>query len=246
MPDRKTNFFSPYSQVTHKNIDVPFIIPIAKMKSLFICLANSKKFGERCVAGIEVKKAGGSYQPVVKDGRTKWLRPISKLQHGAVSEHLVGGINLMDIIEIDVEELCPNGYQSENATYKPESMKKIGNIRLSEENMDRLIDIDQNYLFGNRGKAVSEDVIDEIDRSLTLIKVTDFQISKRGSDGQHRIDFEFNYNRYDLPITDITFTHKYSENEELLDNTNCLYLALSLGIYHNGWHSKLVAGVIYF
>ena len=208
------------------------------MKSLFICLANSKKFGERCIAGIEVKKTGGSYQPVVKEGRPRWLRPISKLQHGAVGEHLVGGINLMDIIEIDVEELCPNGYQSENATFKPESIKKIGNIRLSEENLDRIIDLDQNYLFGNKGKAVSEDVIDEIDRSLTLIKVTDFQISKRGPDGQLRIDFEFNYNRYDLPITDIAFIQKYSENEALLDNTTCLYLALSLGIYHNGWHSK--------
>jgi len=218
---------------------------VAKMKIIFICLANSKKFGERCIAGIEVKKVGGVYQPVEKEGRPNWLRPISKLQHGAVDENLVGGITLMDIIEIDVEELCPNGYQSENATFKTESIKKIGNIRLSEENMDRLIDMDQHYLFGNRGKAVSEDVIDLVDRSLTLIKVTDFQVNKRDTDGQLRIDFVFNHNRYDLPITDINFIQKYSENEALLESKNCLYLAISLGIYHNGWHSKLIAGVIY-
>ena len=137
------------------------------MKTLFICLANSKKFGERCIAGIEVKKDGNVYQSVEKEGKPKWLRPISKFQHGAVGGDLVGGISLMDIIEIDIEELCPNGYQSENATFKPESIKKIGNIRLSEENLDRLIDMDQNYLFGNRGKAVSEDVIDSVERSLT-------------------------------------------------------------------------------
>jgi hypothetical protein len=216
------------------------------MKGLFICLANSKKFGERCIAGIEVIKAGGTYQPVIKEGRLKWLRPISKLQHGAVGEHLVGGINLMDVIEIDIEELCPKGYQSENATFKPESIKKIGNVRLSEENLDRFVDMDQNYLFGNRGKAVSEDVIDSLNYSLTLIKVTDFNLNKRDSDGQLRIDFVFNNNRYDLPITDIHFIQKFGENETLLENTNCLYLAISLGIYHNGWHSKLIAGVLYF
>jgi hypothetical protein len=36
----------------------------------------------------------------------------------------------MDIIEIDVEEFCPNGYQSENATFKSASIKKAGNILL--------------------------------------------------------------------------------------------------------------------
>ena len=146
------------------------------MKTLFICLANSKKFGERCIAGIEVKKTGTAYQPIEKEGKPKWLRPISRYQHGAVGEDLVGGINLMDIIEIDVEEFCPSGYQSENATFKPASIKKVGKIRLSDKNLDRLIDMDQYNLFGNRGKAVSE----------------------------------------------------------------------SLGIFHNGWHSKLIAGVLYF
>ncbi|MGB5157473.1 dual OB domain-containing protein [Desulfobacterium sp. N47] len=216
------------------------------MKTLFICLANSKKLGERCIAGIEVKKVGGTYQPIEKEGKPKWLRPISKYQHGAVSEDLVGGIRLMDIIEIDVEKLCPDGYQSENATFNPASIKNIGNVRLSEENLDSLIDMKQYNLFGNRGKAVSEDVIDSVDHSLTLIKVTDFQVNKKESDGQLRIDFEFNNNHYGLPITDIDFIQKFSENETLLENTSCLYLAISLGIYHNGWHSKLIAGVLNF
>ena len=216
------------------------------MIRFFLCLSNSKKFGERCIAGIELKKDGKKFHPVEREGKPCWLRPISKSQHGAVGEGLVGGINLMDIVEIDVEELCPNGYQSENATFKPESIKKIGNIRLTEENLDRLIDMDQTCLFGNRGRAVSEDVIDSVGHSLTLIKVTDFQVNRRDSDGQLRIDFEFNHNRYELPITDIDFIQSYNENEALLENTNCLYLAISLGIFHNGWHSKLIAGVLYF
>jgi hypothetical protein len=216
------------------------------MKTLFICLANSKNFGERCIAGVEVTKVSGAYEPVEKEGKPKWLRRISKCQHGAVGEDLVGGINLLDIIEIDVEESCPNGYQSENATFKPESIKKIGNIRLSDKNLDRLIDMDQYNLFGNRGKAVSDDVIDSVEHSLTLIKVTDFQINRKDSDGQLRIEFVFNHDRYDLPITDIDFIKRYNENEALLKNTDCLYLSISLGVFHNGWHFKLIAGVLYF
>lgn len=209
-------------------------------------MANSKKFGERCIAGIEVKKVGRAYQPVEKEGKPKWLRPISKYHHGAVGEDLVGGINLMDIMEIDVEELCPHGYQSENATFKPESIRKVAKIKLSEENLDKLIDMDQNNLFGNMGKAVSHDVIGSVNHSLTLIKVTDFKINRKDSDGQLRIEFVFNYARYDLPITDIDFIQRYNEDETLLENTNYLYLCISLGIFHNDWHSKLIAGVLYF
>lgn len=215
------------------------------MKTLFICLANSKKFGDRCIAGIEVKKIGDAYQPVEIEGKPKWLRPVSRNQHGAVGENLVGGIRLMDLIEIDIEELCPNGYQSENATFKPETIKRIGNIRISEDNLDRLIDMSQNYLFGNRGKAVSVDVIDSLDHSLTLIKVTDFQVYKKETDGQLRIKFIFSYDSYDLPITDIDFIKKYNEDETFLKNSSYLYLAISLGVFHNGWHSKLIAGVLY-
>jgi len=119
------------------------------MKTLFICLANSKKFGERCIAGIEVEKVGEVYKTVEKEGKPKWLRPISEFQHGAVAEDLVGGINLMDIIEIDVKELCPNGYQPENVTFKSKSIKKIGHMKPSEKILDRLIYMDQYNLFGN-------------------------------------------------------------------------------------------------
>ena len=216
------------------------------MKTLFICLANSKKFGERCIAGIEVKKTTTSYQPVEKEGKPKWLRPTSKHYHGAVREDLVGNINLMDIIEIDIEEYCPSSYQSENAMFRSSSIKKLGNIILSEKNLDKLIDMDQYNLFGNRGKAVSHEVIDSVGHSLTLIKIKDFEINRRETDGQLRMDFEFNHDRYDLPITDIDFINKYNEDENLLENVNCVYLTISLGVYHNGWHSKLIAGVIYF
>jgi hypothetical protein len=68
----------------------------------------------------------------------------------------------------------------------------------------------QTNLFGNRGKAVSAEVIDMVGHSLTFIKVTYFEIFRRESDGQLRMKFEFNHNTYDLPITDMDFINKFN------------------------------------
>ena len=214
------------------------------MWTFFVCLANSKKFGERCVAGIKVEKAGGAYHPEVQDGKPKWLRPVSKLPHGAVAEHLVGEFRLMDIIEVYIEEYCPSSYQCENATFRAQSIKKIEKISPSEEILDRFVDMEQNDLFGNKGKAVSDDVIGSIGHSLTLIKTDDFHIMKRNSDGQLRIKFKFSHVYYDLPITDVDFIRNYGKMESSIKSARYLYLTISLGILHNSWHSKLVAGVL--
>ena len=173
------------------------------MKTLFICLANSKKLGDRCVAGIEVEKIDNTYQAIKKQGKPNWLRPISKSQHGEISKALVSKVSLMDIIEIDIEEKCPKGYQAENVTFKSDSIKKVGAINLSEENLELFIDKEQHYLFGNKGKAVHEDDINSLNHSLTLIKVTDFEVNRKGDDNQIRINFQFNKNRYDLNGGDV-------------------------------------------
>jgi hypothetical protein len=214
------------------------------VKSLFICLANSRKFGERCIAGIQVAKNGAEYQPVEEDGKPKWIRPISKTEHGAVDERFVGGISLLDIVEIEVEEFGQNGYQSENAIFKPASVKKIEKLQISDSGLDSFTDMNQHRLFGNTGKAVSDEVIDSVTNSLTFIKVTDFQVIRK-ENKQLRMKFGFNNVSYDLPITDTDFERKYDENKTILKDINRLYLTISLGLLHNGWHSKLIAGIVY-
>jgi hypothetical protein len=56
-----------------------------------ICLANSKKNGDRCIAGIDICTE-------------KWIRPVSKLQDGKipVNRSLVNGKEpqLLDILDI--------------------------------------------------------------------------------------------------------------------------------------------------
>ena len=139
------------------------------MKKYFICLANSKKYGERCIAGIEVSKNENSnYTIVNKDSKPKWIRPISGEEHGEVASNLVSSINLLDVVEIEGIEEIPNGYQSENIKFLPTSLKVIGHISNSHENLELLLDNHQANLFGNRGKAIHPDTIQTVNKSLRV------------------------------------------------------------------------------
>ena len=105
------------------------------MKRLFICLANSMKYGERCIAGIEVKKRPNDTFSVVKknDKQLQWLRPVTSSEYGQVSRELVENIQLLDICEIETIKNCPKGYQSENITFIPNSLKVHSKLTAKEK-----------------------------------------------------------------------------------------------------------------
>ncbi|MDQ6762494.1 MAG: hypothetical protein M3015_07690 [Bacteroidota bacterium] len=125
------------------------------MLSRFVCLANSFKEGGRCLAGIELDN---NNEPVVTGGQAKWIRPVcSTTPHGEVHTHLVAYLNLLDIIEIDVTgQPAEKNYQSENVFFAENSIKVLGRYDL--ENLNGICD-SRNLIFGNRGKALSEEAI---------------------------------------------------------------------------------------
>ncbi len=74
-----------------------------------VCLANSRKYSERCVAGLEVEGTQLS----------NWVRPVSRLPMGelGLSERkLTDGSDpaLLDILEVPLLGLRPLGCQTEN------------------------------------------------------------------------------------------------------------------------------------
>jgi ATP-dependent DNA helicase RecQ len=76
-----------------------------------ICLANSRKHGERCIAGIEVETG-------------RWVRPVSGLDDGRVprARQLINGkdVKLLDLIRIPLAETGPDfGFESENLSLLP-------------------------------------------------------------------------------------------------------------------------------
>ncbi len=209
-----------------------------------ICLANSKKFSERCVAGIEVDETSDGYSIILSGSKPKWLRPVSKSEHGEFPARIAQNISLLDVIEFDLVAPCPSGYQAENVHFSKDSVKTVTSIKLSSSNLDKLT-CDYNSLFGNRGKAVHEDVIDTLDHSLILIKVNRYNTFIKPENNQLRMNFLYNSVEYDLPITDIKFETQFRNNDRILEGVQHLYLTISLAIVHNNWHSKLIAGVIY-
>jgi hypothetical protein len=104
-------------------------------------------------------------------------------------------------------------------------------------------------LFGNTKKAIHEKYIHRLDHSLTLVRVTDFEVLEISSDDgsnrkKIRLAFTYNNDRYDFPVTDPVFKHNYQHNPGYLDDIEVMLLTLSVSVPFEGFHFKLVAGVI--
>lgn len=213
------------------------------MKTQFVCLANSYKEGGRCVAGIVLENGS----PVMQNGKPKWIRPVCETAHGEVPTNLVSHINLLDIVEIDVTSNVPDSYQSENVLFDTNAIKVVGKFSLS--NLSNLCDNSQTTLFGNRKGAVTPENAQLLSNSLRMIKVTNFNVVEKiyadNPNPKLRLSFTFSGNTYEIPITDPIFLNAYKSNKNLLSNSSDVFVVMSLGVLHQNWHSKLVAGIFY-
>lgn len=211
-----------------------------------VCLANSFKEGGRCLAGIEIHVDN---TPVIENDRPKWIRPVCATEQEEVPTHVVAHMNLLDIIEFDQTEAVGQGHQSENIRFREDSLSVIGNLK--KQALANMTDNDCfNRVFGNKGKAVSEEAIEHLNHSLMLISISDFEIDEKVYDDnpdhpQIRFAFRYRGNLYDLPVTDPVFLHRLKTNSNLLEDKEQIYLVLSLGGVYNDWYYKLIAGIIY-
>lgn len=161
---------------------------------------------------------------------------------------MVGHVNLLDIVKINVTKPNPQGYQSENVLFANQPLSVIDKIQKASSLIDKLLSADEPVLFGNRGKAVSVADIGQLNYSLVFIKPANVQVystTSRSENRQIRASFVFNDIPYDLPITDIDFTNQFSQNPMLLESCTHIYFTISLGVEFQGSHYKLIAGVVY-
>jgi hypothetical protein len=207
----------------------------------FVCLANSKKEGGRCLAGIELDNRS---KPMNEAGQPKWIRPICKTQHGEVPEYLVRHIGLLDVVEIDTTDYPEKkGFQSENVFFQKKSINVLEQFSAAEI---APLCSGEKLIFGNSGKTLSEQEISELTSSLVLIKTDKFKIRQSVFEGKYRLRLVFTYsgNDYDLPVTDVAFIIQSKANPDCLTNVHGLFLILSLGIKFKDSYYKLVAGII--
>jgi hypothetical protein len=154
---------------------------------------------------------------------------------------------LLDIVEIELTGFPSKvSYQSENVFFKDDDLKVVG--RIEKDKLDTLCD-NRYYLFGNWGKALSVDEAALLDHSLVLINVSKFEVIEKNDienpeKKKIRLLFTHNETQYDFPVTDPVFLDLYRNNPRILRIVKSLYLCISIGINFNGWHYKLVAGII--
>jgi len=208
-----------------------------------LCLANSKKEGGRCIAGILLDE---NNKPISENNKPVWIRPVCKAKNGQVPIELCDTIVPFDIIEINDTDKIGTGYQSENTTFNE---KTIVAIDRAENEILNGLHSKTDVIFGNRGKALPEDTISTLDHSLILVKSSKFKILEKQyagkADPQIRLEFTYNDDSYDLPVTDIQFLDEYNQDKALLEGKESIDIVLSLGGVHNTWYNKLVATIIY-
>lgn len=214
------------------------------MPTKFICLANSFKEGGRCLAGIELD---ANNNPVLVGGRPKWIRPVCNTPHGEVPNHTAEPFQILNIIQLDITGNQPQGYQSENVTFNETTIRTVGNYNRNE--LANLCD-NRNLIFANRGKAVSQEAITNLNHSLMFVKTNQFEVIEKTYEDtpnkkQQRLVFTYNGNQYDFPITDPVFLHRYQSNPDFMELYNEAFISVSLGVVWNDWYYKLVAGIIF-
>ena len=95
-----------------------------------ICLANSRKYKGKCVAGKDAKSH-------------LWVRPVSRTGKGELKPHQIrfddGNLpEILDIMRVPVEKSVPKSYQPENWQISSEKWVKIGTYPVNK--LDDLCD----------------------------------------------------------------------------------------------------------
>ena len=219
-------------------------------------LANSRKYGGRCVVGKEM----------LPDRTLAWVRPVSDYGKGEVMPDEMcfsdeSMPQLLDVIEVSLLEAKPLPYQPENWLLAPEPWKKLR--AADKANIERWLD-DPSPLWENGHHTVQGtndrfpyDAAQTLADSARFIEVPslDITVSDRKDDEgaikrQLRGSFAHAGDVYDLRITDIGFEERYSEVRPGKLRLGKAYLTVTIGEPYEPpsggglYHYKLIAAII--
>lgn len=216
----------------------------------FLCLANSYKNGNRCLAGVEVRKIGNEYEIKTDSwGHPIWFRPVNRwTESGEIPNDESTEIGLFDVVLATNVESCPDGAQIENYYYN--ELCRIETVEADDHFYATLSNTNRKLILGNLYASISDEQYYNMDYSIILIKAEDVECylkEREFKQPQPRIRFSYKQNCYDLPVTDPGF-RKLMENDILCANsfqTYYLTISLSVAFEEDNRHYKLIAGVFY-
>ena len=229
--------------------------PAMQNKKSIVCLANSRKHNDRCVAG-----------KIIQSGQVlEWIRPISSRQGEELSDserQYQNGTEpqLLDIFEFSILEPKPSGHQSENfLIHGPRQFRKTGTLSPSEllKSIDKPVNL---WIMGHQSKTygkndlVPPDRISEVKNSLYLINPHKFsvQIVSSNFGRQTRGVFTYLGADYNLRITDpvLELNYRSKADGEYVIQDALLTISLAHDLHtvskspQSTGYYKVIAGVV--
>jgi hypothetical protein len=217
-----------------------------------VCLANSRKLGGSCVAGMEVAQGR----------RVGWIRPVTAresqelLQHDCLCDD-GSCARPLDVVDVRLLRAQPSAYQQENWLLAPHARwRKVGRARWDDllglvDPAERLW-IDGHSTKSGRNDRIPTEIAERLTSSLRLVHVTKlklrvFQPGLDFGNPSKRLQAGFSHagDYYWLRVTDPRYEETYLArgNGEYHVGESCL--TISIGEPHtDGFCYKLVAAII--
>lgn len=211
---------------------------MAKMAQL-VCLANSRKGGERCIAGMEI-------------GSKNWIRPISDRSGEAVSHSERKYANgaeprVLDVVSMRLSRSRPDGFQCENWLLDPAvQWKRRGRIGWNDlrflEQRPKSLWVNGHSSYGGVNNTIPVVRRDELSDSLKLIRVDAVQI--RTVNFRLFAHFDYMGSEYGIHVTDPVCEEKFTARGLARQRLGESFLTISLGKEYHGFFYKFAAAII--
>jgi hypothetical protein len=207
-----------------------------------LILANSRKLGGRCIAGIDLASK-------------KWVRPVRRSDHGEISKEdcLIsdGGvwrdIEVLDVVSAPIGEPIEALGQPENRVLVEADWSLNGKIPISEAEqvLDLVCEYEETLLYGTGRSVYMQSVKSgRVSKSLTLIKVVEPTFYIDESPKKLRCCFQYSSNDYDLPVTDDSGWVSAAKVDPVSFSVGTWFFTVSLGEAYRGQMWKLIAAGI--
>lgn len=201
-----------------------------------IVMTESSKYSGKCVAGIDVETG-------------KWVRLVSDDEetHGAIANSDLyyqdgNRCEVLDIVDVPVIEECGDEIQPENVLIDTRKYIKYVGMATIDDVLEIHPAEKRTYILGNQYSYISEQRVDSVGHSLTLIEVQDLKIEQvENPNGRPKTKATFTYRGYEYVQMSVTDPKFYSipngtEYESAV-------LVVSIGTPFNGRYYKFVSGI---
>lgn len=168
-----------------------------------LCLANSRKYGDRCIAGIDLETG-------------QWIRPVSEQEWGRIplEQAVLDGMPIqpLDVIDVPLESYG-RGYECENRLIRRGTWQRVGQVSLEEtapywESALLHSDCPDHATSVSYGFLLSLPIAQR--RTLQILQVNRMPVCQSGKGWRGRLALANGFSFF-ANITDPTFCHKLDQ-----------------------------------